>query len=103
MLAKKAIVLPLLKDFLAGHKVISTIIDNGKSDESISTVSMPLCVQRMKNMEILSHVHVTNSKSELAGIAHLLKLRKLGVSLHGKNAKLNDLFRHIENLDTCLC
>jgi Leucine-rich repeat (LRR) protein len=102
MLAKKAIVLPLLKHFLAGHKV-GARIDNGTSEESVATVSMPLYIQRMRNMQILSHVHVSNSNSELAGIAQLLKLRKLGVALHGKNAKLSDLFRHIKKLDTCLC
>ncbi|XP_039839255.1 uncharacterized protein LOC120699377 [Panicum virgatum] len=35
---------------------------------------------------------------ELTGIAELLRLRKLGVDLRGKNAKLSDLFRQIEQL-----
>ena len=52
----------------------------------------------MNNMEILSHVQVTNSNSELTGIAELLRLRKLGVDLRGKSAKLSDLFRQIEQL-----
>ena len=52
----------------------------------------------MNNMEILSHVQVTNSNSELTGIAELLRLRKLGVDLRGKNAKLSDLFCQIEQL-----
>uniref|UniRef100_A0A0A8YVG5 Disease resistance R13L4/SHOC-2-like LRR domain-containing protein n=1 Tax=Arundo donax TaxID=35708 RepID=A0A0A8YVG5_ARUDO len=56
----------------------------------------------MKNMEILSHIKVINSDSELAGITQLLKLRKLGVTLHGENAKLNDLFQQIEKLHSCL-
>jgi hypothetical protein len=55
----------------------------------------------MDNMEILSHVRVSNSK-ELAGIVELLKLRKLGVALHGKHTKLSVLFYQIEKLHGCL-
>ncbi|CAL4991851.1 unnamed protein product [Urochloa decumbens] len=102
VLAKKPIVLPLLKHLLSGD-MVSTTSGSSKSEESIATVSMPLCIQRMKNMEILSHVKVTDSGSQLCGIAQLLKLRKFGVALHGKDAKLHDLFQHIEKLDTCLC
>ncbi|XP_062183126.1 disease resistance protein PIK6-NP-like [Phragmites australis] len=101
VLAKKAIVLPLLKHFLAGHKV-SARNDANRFEESFSTVSMPLSIERMENLEILSHAQVSNSDSELVGIAQLLKLRKLGVALHGKNAKLTDLFRQIEKLHRCL-
>jgi hypothetical protein len=63
---------------------------------------MPLGIHRMHNLEILSHVQVTNSSSELTGIAELLRLRKLGVALRGKNAKLSDLFGQIEQLHRSL-
>nr|CAB3490476.1 unnamed protein product [Digitaria exilis] len=62
---------------------------------------MPLDIHRMRHLEILSHVQVSNS-NKLVGIAKLLKLRKLGVALCGKNAKLSDLFREIEKLHGCL-
>ncbi|RLM58068.1 hypothetical protein C2845_PM18G12190 [Panicum miliaceum] len=101
MLARKAIVLPLLKHFLAGHK-ISGSNDARLSEESFPSVEMPLGIQKMKNMEILSHVQVSNSDSEPASIAQLLKLRKLGVALHSRKVKLSDLFRQIEKLHKCL-
>ncbi|CAL4990324.1 unnamed protein product [Urochloa decumbens] len=101
VLSKKPIVLPLLKYFLAGHKV-SASEDTMTSEESIATVSMPLGIQKMKNMEILSHVQVTDRNSELAGIAQLRKLRKLGVALHGKSVKLSDFFCQVEKLHKCL-
>lgn len=101
VLARKAIVLPLLKHFLAGHKASSR--NNAKeSEESICSVHMPNGIQRMKNIEILSCVKVINSDIELAGIPQLLKLRKLGVALNGENAKLTDLFRQVEELHRCL-
>jgi hypothetical protein len=72
------------------------------SGESFSAVKLPLGIHKMKNMEILSHVKVTDSDNELTGIAQLLKLRKLGVALHGKSAKLSDLFFQIEKLQRYL-
>ncbi|CAO2142607.1 unnamed protein product [Urochloa humidicola] len=101
VLAKKPVVLPQLKHFLAGHKV-SASEDTMTSEESIATVSMPLGIQKMENLEILSHVEVTDRDSELAGIAQLLRLRKLGVALHGKSIKLSDLFCQVEKLHKCL-
>ncbi|KAG0530822.1 hypothetical protein BDA96_05G220100 [Sorghum bicolor] len=98
---KKAIVLRLLKHFLAGDKT-SVSNDAGKCEESFSAVDMPLGIQRMNNLEILSHVQVTDSSSELTGIAELQKLRKLGVALRGPNAKLSDLFHQIDRLHKCL-
>ncbi|KAG0530819.1 hypothetical protein BDA96_05G219800 [Sorghum bicolor] len=98
---KKAIVLPLLKHFLAGDKT-SVSNDEGKCEESFSAVDMPLGIHRMNNLEILSHVQVTNSSSELTGIAELLKLRKLGVALRGPNAKLSDHVRKATILHKCL-
>ena len=87
MLARKAIVLPLLKHFLAGHN-ISGSNDARLSDESFpAAVEMPLGIQKMENMEILSHVQVSNRDSELASISQLLKLRKLGVALLGSQVK----------------
>lgn len=50
-------------------------------------VRTPFCFTGMKNLEILYHVHVANNDKELAGIGQLQKLRKLGVTLHGENAK----------------
>ncbi|CAO2149575.1 unnamed protein product [Urochloa humidicola] len=101
VLGKKAVVLPLLKHFLAG-RMVSTSSNATRSEESFFTVHMPFAIQRMKNMEILSHVQVADSARELAGIVQLLKLRKLGVGLLGENANLNDLFHQIEKLHRCL-
>jgi hypothetical protein len=101
VLAKKPIVLPLLKHFLAGHKV-SAGKDTMASEESFAAVSMPLGIQKMGNIEILSHIHVTNKDNEVSGIARLLKLRKLGVSLRGKDVMLGDLFIQIKKLHKCL-
>lgn len=98
---KKAIVLPQLKHFLAGRKVRLSI-DVRRPEESFPTVRMPFCITGMKNLEILYHVHVANSDRELAGIGQLQKLRKLGVSFDGENAKLNDLFGKAEKLRGCL-
>ena len=94
---KKTIVLPLLKHFLAGDKIS---VSNEATE--FSAVDMPLSICRMKNLEILSHVEVTDSAVELSGIAELLRLRKLGIALRGKNAKLSDLFRQIEQLHRSL-
>ncbi|KAJ1260598.1 hypothetical protein BS78_10G244800 [Paspalum vaginatum] len=107
MLAKKAIVLPLLKHFLAGNKISGSSNANDsrrtrRPEDPFSAVEMPLGIQKMKNMEILSHVQVSDCGGELTVIAQLLKLRKLGVALRSKNAKLDDLLRQIENLSACL-
>ncbi|RCV39355.1 hypothetical protein SETIT_8G217100v2 [Setaria italica] len=72
------------------------------SEESFATVSMPLGIQKMRNIEILSHIQVTNKDSDLFGIAQLLKLRKLGVALRGKHVKLGDTFFQIKKLHKCL-
>ncbi|KAL6907848.1 hypothetical protein ACP4OV_002018 [Aristida adscensionis] len=100
-LAEKAIVFPLLKYFLAGRRISASNYALG-SEGSSPTVHMPLCIQRMKNLETMSHVHISNCDTELAGITQLLKLRKLGVTLDGENARLNELFHHIEKLHSCL-
>jgi hypothetical protein len=102
VLAKKPIVFPLLKHFLAGHKVCANKGANNMSEESFSTVRMNLCLEKMRNMEILSHVQVSNIDSELGGITKQRRLRKLGVALRGKNAKLSDLFRQIEQMHRSL-
>ncbi|TVU23797.1 hypothetical protein EJB05_26179, partial [Eragrostis curvula] len=97
VLARKAIVLPRLKHFLAGHKVPAA--DGGnRFEESFSTVHIPASIQKMENMELLSNVQVSDCDRELAGIARLLKLRKLGVTLRGERANLNDLFHHVMEL-----
>uniref|UniRef100_A0A0E0LST1 Disease resistance R13L4/SHOC-2-like LRR domain-containing protein n=1 Tax=Oryza punctata TaxID=4537 RepID=A0A0E0LST1_ORYPU len=94
-LSKKAIVLPRI-----------SLLDNNSCEEesSCTTVRTPLGIERMKDMEILSHVLVSNSDTELAGIAQLLKLRKLGVLLRGEdvNKLLPDLLRQIKTLCSCL-
>ncbi|KAJ1276637.1 hypothetical protein BS78_05G229600 [Paspalum vaginatum] len=103
-LAKKAVVLPQLKHFLAGHKVFgSTGAARISEEDTPSAVEMPLGIQRMKNMEILSHVQVSNSNdSALSAISQLQKLRKLGVALHSEDVKLDDLLHQIESLNACL-
>jgi hypothetical protein len=96
VLAKKPIELRLLKHFLAGHKV-----SEGKpmaSEGSFATVSMPLGIQKKSNIEILSHEQVSNKDSELSSISQLRKLRKLGLSLRGKDVMLGDLFIQIKKL-----
>jgi hypothetical protein len=50
--AKKTIVRPLRKHFLAGDK-ISVSNDARKSEESFSAVDIPLGIHRMNNLEIL--------------------------------------------------
>ncbi|WVZ51183.1 hypothetical protein U9M48_002348 [Paspalum notatum var. saurae] len=84
MLAKKAIVLPQLKHFLAGHNIFASIPRTRIPEKLCSAVEIPLGIQKMENMEILSHVHVSNSDVQLSAIARLLKLRKLGVSLRSE-------------------
>ncbi|CAO2142617.1 unnamed protein product [Urochloa humidicola] len=92
-------VLPLLKHLLAGHIHFATRADSTvKSKEFFSTVRMLRDVTRMENLEILSHVKVSNSAKELTNIGEKLKLKKLGVVLHGKNAKLSDLLIEIGKL-----
>ncbi|RLM69262.1 hypothetical protein C2845_PM17G14310 [Panicum miliaceum] len=97
------IVLPTLKHLLAGHihfaRQEGSIV---KTKEFFSTVRMPHDVTRMENLEILSHVKVSNSAKELADVGERLKLKKLGVFLHGKNTKLNDLFIEIDKLNRFL-
>ncbi|WVZ51204.1 hypothetical protein U9M48_002366, partial [Paspalum notatum var. saurae] len=90
MLANKAIVLPQLKHFLAGHNISGSIARTRIPERLCSAVEIALDIQKMENMEILSHVHVSNSDVQLSAISRLLKLRKLGVSL--RSEKLEDLF-----------
>ncbi|CAL4986188.1 unnamed protein product [Urochloa decumbens] len=96
-------VLPMLKHLLAGHIHFGTQADSiVKCMEFFSTMRMPRDVTRMENLEILSHVKVSNSAKQLTDVSEKLKLKKLGVVLHGKNAKLNDLFIEIDKLNRFL-
>jgi hypothetical protein len=57
----------------------------------------------MENLEILSHVKVSNSTKELEDVGEKLKLKKLGVVLYGNKANLlNDLFIEIGKLHRVL-
>lgn len=96
-------VLPKLKHLLAGRvdcpgNDAATV----KSKESFSTLRMPTGVPAgsMNELEILSHVWVSDSGKELANIGEKLKqLRKLGVVLRGgSRANIRDLFAQINGL-----
>uniref|UniRef100_A0A0D9XUV2 AAA+ ATPase domain-containing protein n=1 Tax=Leersia perrieri TaxID=77586 RepID=A0A0D9XUV2_9ORYZ len=114
-LSKEAIRLPMLKHLLAGNltctvtTTTTTNKNNSKTDEcknnssnktfeSFLTVNVPSGVRRMKSLEILSQVRVSNSGSDLKEIAQLMQLRKLGVVLNAKKHSLTDLINQIENL-----
>jgi len=94
----KAIVLPKLMHLLAGH------IDNqgNEAGRSFSTVHMPRGIGSMTDLQILCHVQVSNSTDELMEVGRLQQLRKLGVILCGKEARLSHFLRVIERLNECL-
>ncbi|KAE8806196.1 Disease resistance protein RPM1 [Hordeum vulgare] len=94
----------MLKHLLAG---CAPIKDTVNSKESFSTPQMPRGLGAMgRNLEILSHIQVSRSGSELMlmDVGQLLKVRKLGVVLHGK--KVGSSFQHllqtISKLHKCL-
>nr|CAB3492165.1 unnamed protein product [Digitaria exilis] len=96
-------VLPQLKHLLAGHiDLVSQGDSTLKSKELFSTVRMPRDVTSMENLEILSHVRVSNSAKELKNVGDELKLKKLGVVLCGRNANLNHLFTEIDKVNRFL-
>uniref|UniRef100_A0A453J8H9 NB-ARC domain-containing protein n=3 Tax=Aegilops tauschii TaxID=37682 RepID=A0A453J8H9_AEGTS len=97
----------MLKHLLAGRADLSPVKDTINSKESFSTPRMPRGIGAMRrNLEILSHVQVSRSGSELMlmDVGQLLKVRKLGVVLHGK--KVGSSFKHllqaISKLHKCL-
>nr|XP_062184549.1 disease resistance protein PIK6-NP-like [Phragmites australis] len=103
-LTAKAIVLPKLMHLLAGHiEDQQTKDDSIRSGRSFSTVHMPRGIGSMTDLQILCHVEVSNSADELMDVGRLQQLRKLGVVLRGKEARLGHFLRVIERLNECLC
>ncbi|XP_062182991.1 disease resistance protein Pik-2-like [Phragmites australis] len=93
----KSVTLPMLKHLLSGH----TNSPSDNSDRfavSFEAVRLPSGIRRMKQLEILSHVEVSNNVNDLTDISQLLQLKKLGVILHGKIGGLKLLFQQIEKL-----
>lgn len=98
---KSSFMLPRLKYFLAGHR-ISPDSRSDRFQESFETVRLPGGIRRMKRLEVLSHVEVSNNVADLIDIGQLMRLRKLGVVLHNTKGVLNLLFQQIEKLHGCL-
>ncbi|CAO2142627.1 unnamed protein product [Urochloa humidicola] len=95
-------VLPMLKHFLAGRISFTGQEDTVKPKESFSTVCLPHGATRMTNLEVLSHVKVSNNAKELQGAASKLPmLRKLGVVLSGKRHDLKNIFDEIRQFNRC--
>lgn len=92
----KNIFLPHLRHLLAG--------DRDRKECSLNTVRMPLQIARMREMETLSHVQVSEDGDELAHVSKLMQLRKLGLVLHGNdhNANCKSLRNVIIELAKCL-
>jgi hypothetical protein len=67
-----------------------------------TAVRLPSSIRRMEQLETLSHVEASHSVNDLTDVGHLLRLRKLGVILHGKKGGLGLLFQQIEKLHGCL-
>ncbi|CAO2144976.1 unnamed protein product [Urochloa humidicola] len=96
-------VLPMLKHLLAGRMSLAGQEDIVKSKESFSTVCLPHGATRMTNLEVLSHVKVSNNAKELREAARKLPmLRKLGVVLSGKrHNNLENIFNEIKQFNGC--
>ncbi|CAN6372284.1 unnamed protein product [Urochloa humidicola] len=92
----KHIFLPNLKHLLAGRR-------KRKLGE-VNTVRMPLKIGRMRDIETLSHVQVSNNEAELATVSKLMQLRKLGLVLHvnGHKSTKTNLGQVITALAKCL-
>ncbi|CAL4990320.1 unnamed protein product [Urochloa decumbens] len=84
--------LQMLRHLLAGHKE--------PSDHNLQ-VHLPRGIQRMKKLQVLSCVEVSNNDDYLHDLGHLLQLRKLGVILQDEKG-LSLLFQQIEKLHSCL-
>ncbi|VAH84936.1 unnamed protein product [Triticum turgidum subsp. durum] len=83
----KATLPPKLVHLLAGDIYRPSNNDTG-STESYSTIHMPPGIGSMTNMEILSHVAVSESADELQHVGQLQRLRKLGLVIHGNSDRL---------------
>ncbi|KAJ1255813.1 hypothetical protein BS78_K154000 [Paspalum vaginatum] len=100
----KTIALPKLMHLLAGcidHESTQVI----ESDRPFSTVHLPSHVGSLTNMQVLSHVEVSETESdtsELTNVGRKLHLRKLGVVIRGKGP-LGVLLRVISMLHESLC
>ncbi|CAN6381959.1 unnamed protein product [Urochloa humidicola] len=96
-------VLPMLKHLLAGRMSFVGQEDTVKSKESFSTVCLPHGATRMTNLEVLSHVKVSNNAKELREAARKLPLlRKLGVILSGKrHNNLDNIYNEIKQFNGC--
>uniref|UniRef100_A0A0A9D277 Disease resistance R13L4/SHOC-2-like LRR domain-containing protein n=1 Tax=Arundo donax TaxID=35708 RepID=A0A0A9D277_ARUDO len=102
-LTTKEILLPKLMHLLAGHIEDQIKDDSVRSGKSFSTVHMPRGIANMTELQILCHVEVSNSADELMDVGRLQQLRKLGIVLRGKEARIGHLLRVIERLNECLC
>ncbi|KAF8665969.1 hypothetical protein HU200_054056 [Digitaria exilis] len=91
-LPTRSVMLQMLKHLLAGQKE-SSINDLNKS----SGLHLPRGIQRMKKLQVLSCVEVSNNDN-LNDLGHLLELRKLGVILEDEKDGLSLLFQQIEKL-----
>lgn len=101
VVSTKYFMLPRLKYFLAGHR-ISPNSTSDRFQESFEAVHLPSGIRRMKKIEVMSHVEVSDNVADLIDIGHLTQLRKLGVVLHNTKGVLNLLFQQIEKLQGCL-
>ncbi|KAL6907849.1 hypothetical protein ACP4OV_002019 [Aristida adscensionis] len=94
-------VLPMLKHLLAGRIKSTNQGGTSKYRESLCTVRLTRNIALMENLEILSHVKVSNGAKELINVGEKLpKLRKLGVVLSGKKANLEFLFHEIRKFNS---
>ncbi|OEL21270.1 hypothetical protein BAE44_0017710 [Dichanthelium oligosanthes] len=96
-------VLPKLKHLLAGCISFGSQEATVKSKESFSTIRLHHGATEMTNLEVLSHVKVSNNAKELRGAAMKLPmLKKLGVVLSGKkHTNLDNIFSEIRQFDRC--
>ncbi|VAH54302.1 unnamed protein product [Triticum turgidum subsp. durum] len=94
---KKVVVLPMLKNMLAG----CTKHPN-EDMEPFSTVCMPLEIGNMTNLQIMSHVDVLGQEDELIEIGRLQQLRKLGVVFRSNINNFRHLLQAIERLNKSL-
>ncbi|CAD6343513.1 unnamed protein product [Miscanthus lutarioriparius] len=102
-LSSKAVVLPKLMHLLAGNvEHQRKDAASGSGGRSFSTVQMPRGIGSMTDLQILCHAEVFNSADELMEVGRLQQLRKLGVVLRGKEARLGHFLRVIERLNECL-
>ncbi|OEL16283.1 hypothetical protein BAE44_0022699 [Dichanthelium oligosanthes] len=103
--ATKYIVLPKLKRLLAGGISDYTTISS-VAKESFTAVEMPLKIEKMIYMEVLSHVQVSRSQKGDAMLQkigrRLWLLKKLGVVIYNKETHIHNLLGAISDLSECL-